>query len=151
LHDVLTDNEIVWTTTIAAGVKEAFFELLQEHLGRDGPYQEIPGARNFVESLTRKRGVVVAYATGAWRTSAELKLRSAGFPLATVPLASSEDSIERTRIMRVALNRLGEGISSVTYYGDGDWDRVAADELGWHFEPVGEKLNGIQEFVVGAA
>ena len=145
LEEVLSDNGLVASESIAERVKDEFFDLLSEHLSQHGPFAEIPGARRFVLAL-RESGIGVAYATGGWRTSAEMKLASAGFPLSGVPLATSDDSRIRSDIMRSALCRLGSGFEGVTYYGDGEWDRSAAQELGWEFRGVGEALGGITHY-----
>jgi GNAT superfamily N-acetyltransferase len=49
--------------------------------------------------------------------------------------------------MEIALSRLGSAFESVTYYGDGPWDRDACATLGWRFVPVGPALGGIDSFV----
>lgn len=53
--------------------------------------------------------------------------------------------------MQIALDQLGDFFEKITYYGDGEWNRVAASNLGWHFEAVGEKLGGIKEYIVSVA
>jgi hypothetical protein len=50
-----------------------------------------------------------------------------------------------------ALRQLGGVFDTITYYGDGHWDAVAARTLGWEFVPVGPKLNGLSRFESGAA
>jgi beta-phosphoglucomutase-like phosphatase (HAD superfamily) len=99
-----------------------------------------------VTSLQQRQDVRIAYATGAWRASAELKLSSAGFPLRGIPLASSDDHQDRKHIMLHALAQLGGSIESVTYFGDAIWDREATLALGWEFVAVGEKLRGISDY-----
>lgn len=150
LKEVLVDNGFKVSQSIVAKVKEAFFESLSAQIDQHGPIAEVRGARRFVERLQRC-GTAVAYATGGWRVSAMMKLQSAEFPLSGVPLATSDDSEFRAEIMRIALRRLGDGFKEITYYGDGEWDRAAARELGWSFEAVGEALGGITEYVAGAA
>jgi len=89
----------------------------------------------------------VAVATGGWRATASLKLESAGFDLRGAPLATSDDARERIEIMRVALSRIGSRFESITYYGDGPWDRDACHDLGWRFVAVGSHLGGIESYV----
>ena len=43
--------------------------------------------------------------------------------------------------MQIALDELGDNFEKVIYYGDGEWDRIAANNMGWHFEAVGEEMN----------
>lgn len=148
LDDLLLDNHIARSSSIVQNVQTVFFEKLSNHIETHGPFVEIPGARGFVESIISTNDVVVAYATGGWRVSAKLKLQSAGFPISTVPLATSDDSNKRAEIMQIALQQLGEKFHKITYYGDGQWDRVAAAKLDWDFEPVGNKLDGIKKYGV---
>ena len=48
--------------------------------------------------------------------------------------------------MLYALGQLEGYFSSVTYFGDGLWDKAAADQLGWEFVAVGPRLGGIASF-----
>jgi hypothetical protein len=63
-----------------------------------------------------------------------------------VPLISSDDHFERPQIMLFALGQLNGVFQTITYYGDGHWDAVAAKALGWDFVPVGSKLNGLKSY-----
>ena len=45
-----------------------------------------------------------------------------------------------------ALGQLEGPFTSVTYFGDGLWDRAAAAQLGWEFVAVGPKLGGLSDF-----
>jgi hypothetical protein len=80
-----------------------------------------------------------------------MKLTSAGFPVQGIPISSADDSCERCRIMENALRLLGHRFKTVTYYGDGAWDREAALSLGWSFVPVGVELGGITRFETSGA
>ena len=88
----------------------------------------------------------IAIATGGWRASALLKLESAGFKIDGIPLVTSDDSPIRVDIMRYALAKAGEGATSVTYFGDGEWDRRACRDLGWDFVAIGRKIGGIESY-----
>jgi phosphoglycolate phosphatase-like HAD superfamily hydrolase len=146
LAEVATDNAINTSDHRVALVQQRFVELIEQHIAKQGPFAEVPGARRFVSSLHVAEGCEVAYATGGWRASATLKLASAKFPLRGIPLATSDDFPQRANIMKHALSQLGGGFESVTYYGDGVWDRAAAGQLGWHFVPVGDILSGLRDF-----
>jgi FMN phosphatase YigB (HAD superfamily) len=100
-----------------------------------------------MQALIESPEHAVAIATGGWRQSAELKLRSAGIDFANVPLITSNDHHERTAIMELALAEIGEGFESVSYYGDGPWDREACARLGWQFVAVGTKLEGLESYI----
>ncbi|MEJ0007057.1 MAG: HAD family hydrolase, partial [Steroidobacteraceae bacterium] len=145
LRNICADNDLEPTQSVHDQVRERFVASLAQHIGTFGPFEEIPGAREFVLSLHRSPNHVVGYATGGWRASAELKLASAGFPL-DIPLASSDDFADRTSIMTHALSQMGRTFKSIAYYGDGSWDRDATTRLGWRFIAVGEALAGISSF-----
>jgi beta-phosphoglucomutase-like phosphatase (HAD superfamily) len=147
LEDICVDNGIAMAGTILDEVKLSFLDALARRISTQGPFLEIPGARNFVRSLRESNQHAIAYATGGWAASASLKLGSAGFPL-DIPLASSDDFPNRAAIMTHALKQMGQEFQSVTYYGDGIWDREATLMLGWRFVPVGEALNGLSVYEV---
>ena len=48
--------------------------------------------------------------------------------------------------MQHALSQLTGSFNSITYYGDGTWDRDASLELGWNFVAVGAKLDGLLSY-----
>jgi phosphoglycolate phosphatase-like HAD superfamily hydrolase len=146
LDEILKDNSLTSSVAIVGAVRDHFVESIRQHVERVGPFVELPGAREFVAGLRASNSHCVAYATGGWSASASIKLKSAGFPLQGIPLASSDDYPDRESIMVHALNQLGGEFQSVTYYGDGNWDEVASRNLGWKFVAVGEKLGGLAQF-----
>ena len=150
LEDICTDNQIALTAQIIRGIKARFVADIGRHIQDSGPFQEFPGARDFVLSLIHSHQCRVAYATGGWGESARLKLASAGLPL-NVPLASSDDFSNRSAIMTHALSQIGRDFAKISYYGDGPWDREAAISMGWEFVPVGKELGGLSKFAVGGA
>lgn len=146
LEEICDENALRFDHTISTSVMGDFVTRLAAHVSAHGPFREIPGALRYLSGLRQRRDVRVAYATGAWRASAELKLAGAGFPLNGIPLASSDDHPDRTQIMLHALSQLEGPFESVTYFGDGVWDRQATAALGWEFVPVGARLGGIRDF-----
>ncbi|HEY6618495.1 MAG TPA: HAD family hydrolase [Steroidobacteraceae bacterium] len=146
LADICSDNALVYDGLVSAAVMNAYLRLLRSHMEDNGAYQQMPGALQYVNNLRRRADVRVAYATGGCRTTAAYKLAIAGFPLEDIPLASVDDHQDRTRIMLHALGQLGGPFTSVTYFGDGLWDRAAAAQLGWEFVAVGPKLGGLSDF-----
>lgn len=151
LAEILHDNALDATAERVAAVRDRFIEGIHRHVAEHGPFPEIPGARAFVQGLHDSGTHRIAYATGGWRGSALLKLSLAGFPVAGVALASSDEHVDRQEIMLHALRQLEGTFDTVTYYGDGHWDAVAARTLGWQFVPVGTKLNGLSRYAPGAA
>ncbi len=146
LHEVMKDNGVPKSIRTIEAIKRVFVESLACHVTKSGAFPEIPGAKDFVASLNSAQDRAFAYATGGWEESALLKLRTAGFPIQGVPLSSSDDSFDRREIMAHALDKLGNDFESITYYGDGEWDRQAANDLGWTFVPVGIELGGITRY-----
>lgn len=146
LAQVLKDNGISLTAEITTAVKSCFVRSLQQHISNHGPFPEISGASNMLETLQRSNDHSVAIATGGWRESAQLKLATAGLDRFDIPLSTSDDAADRKDIMRIALEKIGKEFHSITYYGDGVWDREASVELGWQFVAVGPALGGIRKF-----
>lgn len=151
LEELLRDNSTDHTPELASAVRTSFVKLMEDHLSNHGPFPVIAGSRVFLDSLRRTPNAAVAYATGGWRETAQLKLEAAGFPTSGIPLASGSDHHDRIEIMRLAVDRLGGEFESVTYYGDAPWDRVCADGLNWNFMGVGARINGINDYTHLAA
>ena len=146
LYQIVADNEIVVEPELLQEIKSHFVDLIRGYVDENGPFLEIPGASDLLASLRASSAHAVAIATGGWRESAELKLRSAGLDYSSFPLATADDHHERTSIMKLALGQLGNHFESVTYYGDGPWDRDACRALGWEFVAVGPELGGIESY-----
>jgi len=146
LQQVFADNRINADEQIVEAIKNRFFNLLEEYIDGAGPFREMPGARAFLERLQSSGSYGVAIATGGWRKSARMKLETAGFDAAKLHLATSDDALTREEIMKTALRRINADCDFVTYYGDGAWDRLACERLGWRFRPVGPALGGLLSF-----
>lgn len=146
LADICMDNALTYQESLSDSIRDVFIDRLKARMEVQGPYREVSGALEYVGRLRSRPDVQIAYATGGWRASAELKLRSAGFPLHDVPLASANDHPDRQQIMRHALAQLGGPFESITYFGDGVWDRQATKALGWEFVAVGPRLGGLSTF-----
>jgi len=146
LLQVFEDNGIVAETELIERIQRLFCRRLESCIAELGPIPEVEGARDLVRRASLSDDHVVAIATGGWRPSAELKLRTAGFDLGGVPLASSDDAVDRREIMRHALSHLGTEFESIVYFGDAIWDKVACESLGWRFQAVGPKLDGLRSF-----
>ena len=148
LAQIFSDNAIPDDPELFDAVRSLFVESLRIHISDSGPFAEIPGARDRLRQLDKSSNHCVAIATGGWRASALLKLEAAGLDEFGFPLATSDDAYDRREIMRIALSHLGTTFSSVTYYGDGPWDRDASTELGWRFVAVGSTLGGLDSYDV---
>jgi len=146
LLQLLRDNNVAATGEVIASIRNEFFALVDAFIVEHGPFPEMPGARALLERLRSSDVHEVAIATGGWQRSARSELRAAGFAVENVPLASSDDAVDRVGIMRVALDSIGKECHTVTYFGDGPWDQRACKDLGWTFRPVGPVLNGLSSF-----
>lgn len=146
LVQILEDNEITPVSGDIPAIKSHFVASLRKHISDHGPFSEVSGAGRILESFHTSKEHSVAIATGGWRESAQLKLATAGLDRFGFPLSTSDDAFDRKEIMKIALDRLGSDFHSVTYYGDGVWDREASLELGWQFVAVGPALGGIRSF-----
>lgn len=146
LAQVIEDNGHSHDPEVTDLVKAAFINKLRRHIDNIGPFLAIDGAVDFVEKARKSGEYQVAIATGGWRASSLIKLAGSGFEIDGIPLATSDDSPSRIEIMRSALNKLGDDVTSVTYFGDGEWDRRACAHLGWNFVAVGSSLGGIESF-----
>jgi len=146
LLQVLEDNSVPAEAGTIARIKNEFFAMLAKHVAVAGPFPEIPGAKNIVQRLHQSTKYELAIATGGWRQSACIKLTTAGFDIDGIPMATSDDAMERADIMRMALESIGTDCRSVTYFGDGTWDQRACEQLGWSFRAVGPALNGLSSY-----
>ncbi|MBT8107826.1 MAG: HAD family hydrolase [Gammaproteobacteria bacterium] len=146
LQQIFVDNDISTEDGLLETIRSTFVDLLHGHVCEHGPFMEIPGATELLRELRDSDSHAVAMATGGWRQSAEFKLSSAGIDYANIPLATANEHHERTAIMEIALSGLGGTFDSVTYYGDGPWDRDACRALGWEFVAVGPELGGLESY-----
>ena len=124
---------------IRAEVKKAFTEKVSSCLKKN-PVQQVPGASEIISELRRLENMSLSIATGGWYETALMKLESAGIDVTDIPIASSNDHYSRTRIMKIAEEKaIGKIKASCTYFGDGEWDKKACEELGYNFVLVGNR------------
>lgn len=126
---------------------DAFILALREE-ARRSPERcpQITGAAEMLLAL-RDAGWAVGIATGSWRQSAEIKIRTAGLPVSHVTVITSSDHAQRTGMIRRAIAALGE--TDTVYIGDGPWDGRAAAEVGAGF--VGVTAGGGDATVLASA
>jgi len=123
-----------------------------ETMYRESPgiFTEVPGAARFLERLRSLDGVGIVIATGCWTNEALFKLRASGLNIAGIPMATSDDDRNRTRIMQIALERARAfytcpGFERVVYLGDGPWDLQEAHTLGYRFIGIGPRVQVLQD------
>ncbi len=147
LLQIIEDNALSVDDELTQRVVTHFVQSLRDYVLKNGSFDEIPGAKEMLRSLHSSGNHFVAIATGGWSESAIFKLASAGFELDGIPVSASDNEHDRTKIMRAALDRPEGEFETITYYGDGPWDREACEALGWKFIAVGPTLGGIHSFL----
>lgn len=118
------------------------------HLGtsfaaQPASFHQIPGASDVLQHLTKRTDWSIAYATGGWYDSAIFKLKSAGLPCDQIPLATSDDGIDRVSIVKRSIELARRHFSTnhferTVLIGDAQWDAQAAISLLIPFIGVGE-------------
>lgn len=126
-------------------VKPVFIDKIRAHL-ISNPAKAVEGAIEFLELLKSKSSIALSIATGGWADTALEKLKSAGFDLERVPLASSNDHYSRIEIMKLAKSRADcDSMGSLTYFGDAEWDLRACEELDANLVIVGNRVSHMQQ------
>jgi len=118
-------------------VESRFIELFERCLS-DYPILPIAGIHYLLDTLKSIEDVKLCVATGCCYKAAILKLEHAQLPLVNFPIASSNDSHERTKIMQSAHQKAKSAyqtqqFDSIVYVGDGPWDIQATSDLAWDF------------------
>ncbi len=134
--------------------KQCFFGLLNEHCAREA-FIPVPGADAMLAALAADPAIAVAYGTGAWRRSAQIKSESAGLPLTKLPGATGDDAVRREDIVLRAVARARAfyrvaEFDRLVYVGDGVWDVAACRRLGIPFVGVGDRAGQASLRRVGA-
>jgi phosphoglycolate phosphatase-like HAD superfamily hydrolase/nucleoside 2-deoxyribosyltransferase len=127
-------------------IQDRYCVLLEERCRCDpASVRQVPGAARILKHLRADPSNHVALATGAWASTAALKLRLAGLEVEDLPLTTSDDAASRIDIVRLAIERAKracacEAFDVVVLIGDGSWDLEVARALGVEFIGIGEYL-----------
>lgn len=144
LHEIIHSHSMQSEQhQIAEQVATRFSELVRSYIDENGAtLTEIPGARVFLGKLAADPDVQLAFATGGWEETARMKLEAVNISLANIPLATSDDAMSRTQIMKIAEERAASRFpfSRKIYVGDRLWDKKAAKELGYQFWAIGDQV-----------
>ena len=126
---------------------EARFGELYDAIVAARGVRALPGAAAFVRRLLAGGEWAVAAATGAWRSSAEQRLREAGIPIDPACVATASERLARQEIVALAIERAaarwgideggGQAFRRVVLLGDGAWDVATARGLGFPFVGLG--------------
>ncbi|MEZ9526247.1 HAD family hydrolase [Enterovibrio norvegicus] len=130
---------------ILRDVKSVFLSKLRAYIASNShELKASPGAIQFVNDMKMHPSVVLAIATGGWEESARMKLRAAGFDISQVSFASCSDAMTRSEIMALAAFRAKQDTGALftrrVYFGDGEWDKMATNTLGYEFVAVGNNV-----------
>jgi len=108
----------------------------------DGNCYPEAGASKFLFELRQIRDLTLSIATGGWHETALMKLEAADIDVRDIPIASSNNHYARTEIMKIAKEKaVGHTEVICTYFGDGEWDKLACEELGFNFVLIGERTD----------
>jgi len=141
LNRQVTDEEL-------SDISTKLLELLQLEAGTNrDKFVPLPGALDIICTLKTINEYGFSIATGCWKKSAHFKLSTAGFDVANLPLASSDDSYHREEIMAIAYERARvfydvNEFETVTYIGDGIWDLRASQKMGYRFIGIASSDHG---------
>ena len=121
-------------------LRTRFVQLLEERF-KTRPLQPIPGAPDLLHRLAAEPGWSYAIATGGWRESALLKLRTVRVEIDGVPFASSDQAYSRVAILQAVIEEARRAHSTpfahTVYIGDAAWDVRTAAEMRLPFVGVG--------------
>ena len=123
-------------------VKPEFIRRVELYLLRN-KLKPIAGAIGFMSQVLKINDITVSLATGGWSDTAKMKLNRAGFDINDLTIATSDDHFARTEIMREALRKSNVLPNErVIYFGDGEWDQEACEQLGFEFVQIGRRFEG---------
>lgn len=121
-------------------IEDRFADRLSSAVGSSIFYEKMHGAIEFIEKL-ESQGLEVGIATGNWRKSGAIKLKSLGLERLIEKAATSSDSRSRKEILAIAFEKFRHNSNGSRWYiGDGQWDLTAAQGLGVSFFGIGQKL-----------
>jgi phosphoglycolate phosphatase-like HAD superfamily hydrolase len=112
-----------------------FFEYLDIQL-KSNPekFKSVNGASNFINYCLEHTNFKIAFATGGWQYSANLKLQAAKIFNSEIPMSSSDILFRRQNILLEAIEKSKHHYKTKTfdkiiYFGDGVWDYKTTSEL----------------------
>jgi phosphoglycolate phosphatase-like HAD superfamily hydrolase len=131
IHEIRTGRAP--SATEVSRFRQHFVGLLAQ-VSSESPFPAVTGAARLLSRLASSAEHRVAFATGAWRDSACLKMASAGMCYEDFP--SADDALDRESIIRLSRQRAAERygrFGSTVYIGDGVWDARACRGIGIPF------------------
>jgi phosphoglycolate phosphatase-like HAD superfamily hydrolase len=97
-------------------------------------FKAVEGAIDFISYCQGYSNYKIAFATGAWHQSAELKLQTAHIYHRDIPLIGCDSHFRRQDILLEAIEQSKtpsdiKSFNTVIYFGDGVWDYQTTTEL----------------------
>jgi phosphoglycolate phosphatase-like HAD superfamily hydrolase len=130
--------------------RRVLWRLERMYQGSPEIFREVPGASQFLERLRLNDGVGVSIATGGWLSEALFKLRASNLKVNEIPMATSDDQVDRKMIMEIAAEKARKYYSChhfehIIYLGDGPWDLQASRSLGYGFIGIGPRIQALRD------
>jgi len=139
LSQIMEDNNIKDPSALGK-IRTQFGQRIQTYLEDGGQCDPVDGGLKLLRFLDINHDIKIGFATGGWGHTAKLKLKYAGYETVETPFASCDNSHKREEIMTTCLAQMGDDFETIVYVGDGEWDRTATHNLGWHFIGIGPDL-----------
>ena len=110
-------------------------------------FKLVEGANEFL-SMCQQKKLPVAIATGNWLDVAYLKMKTCNLNFENIPISSTDDDYRRTEIVKTVIEKAKKyynikTFESITYFGDGIWDKKCCADLGINF--IGIDIDNTQK------
>lgn len=128
-------------------LKSRFFKYLhKDALENPENFNPVACSPKLFNELKKRRNFCLAIATGCWKESALIKLKSAGIDSSYIPLSNADTFFTKLDIVKESIvesKRIYKTeFKSIVYIGDSQWDYKVAREIGIGFIGIDSKSNG---------
>ena len=144
LYQILHESGVPYTPEIVKAIQVRLGELTKAKLEHNS-LKPMAGAWDTLRKLSESRRYRIGFATGNWRHTALMKLKSAGLSIDEDSLFTSDDHFQRVEIMKLCKSSISSDNENVVYVGDAEWDLEATKALKWGFVGIGDRLKGKTE------
>lgn len=135
-HMFLKITSNVPTENDRSNMQDQFLvELMHKYKHTPGFFDEIPGAKRFIQSLKSTPNTLVAVATGGWERVARFKLELAGIDHKELELIGSDSHLDKPSFTKALIDRISVNheLTRITYIGDSLYDYETSQQLGINF------------------
>lgn len=128
-------------------IKEVFISNLEAETAEVEQFREVPGAKAIIDELRDHPDYKIAFSTGCWLHSAELKLNMVnidynGIPFGNADLAATRDKIALEAIRLTEKEYPNLLFEETIYVGDGLWDLKTSALLDLSFIGIDVRSSG---------